>query len=290
MLAHLLIYGFVNSAIVMLIALGFSLTFGISGISNFAHGAFYILSAFITWTVLNYLGLPLPLAILVSVCVTGVIGAVMYWVVLLRVRGVVLSEVTATFGLGIAILEFFRWQGLVGARYHLPSLVSGRVSILGISIDYQRLVIVGVAFALSFLIWILTHQTKIGLAFRGIAQDEETALTVGVESDWTAMISMAFGSALVAVAAIVIVPLGLISVDAGYEVLVTALAVSVVGGLGSTLGTVLASLIIGYSIVITATFINPSWMFVVYLAAIIVVLAIKPSGLLSKARELEDRV
>jgi branched-chain amino acid transport system permease protein len=290
MLASVLIYGLVNSVVLILTALGFSLTFGLSRVANFAHGGLYLLAGYLCWILLRVLGLPYALAIIVAVAATGVAGALIYRFILLRVRGIELSEVIATFAVGVAILEFFRWAGFVTYEFNLPAFIKGQVQIVGVSIDYQRLFVVGVGIALAVLLWLFIHHTKTGLALRGIAQDEHTALTLGIESDWAAMLSVALGSALTAIAALVILPLGIISINIGYEVLLVAIAVSVLGGLESTVGLIIGGLVLGYSQVITATYISPHWTEVVYLLAIVVVLAVRPSGLLGKFKELEERV
>ena len=113
MIPSIIIYGLVNSVSLALIAMGFSLTFGISGVANFAYGGFYLLSGFLVWMLLNYLKFPFILAIVATIGVVGLLGFVTYWVILLRVRGIPLSEVIATFALGVGILELFRWLGFV---------------------------------------------------------------------------------------------------------------------------------------------------------------------------------
>ncbi len=130
MTTSILVYGLVNSVILALIAMGFSLTFGISGVANFAYGGFYLLSGYLTWMLLNYLGLPFALAMLITVAVAGLLGFLTYWVILLRVRGIALSEVIATFALGAGMLEFFRWMGFVTYEFTLPCFMKGRVEIL----------------------------------------------------------------------------------------------------------------------------------------------------------------
>ncbi len=221
MIASIIVYGLVNSATFALLAMGFSLTFGISGVANFAYGAFYLLSGYLTWGLLKHLGLPLLLAIPVTVVTVGI---------LLRVRGIVLSKVIATFALGVGMLEFFRWKGFVTYEFTLPVFLQGMIEVAGVPIDYQRLFIIGVAAALVFFLYLFTHHTRIGLAFRGIAQNERTAISLGIESDWTAALSLAMGSAMAAVAAIVILPLGIISINVGYDVLLIAVAVGIIGG------------------------------------------------------------
>ncbi len=290
MIATILIYGLVNSVILILTALGFSLTFGLSKVANFAHGGIYILSGFVSWILLKRVGLPYPVSILLTIIATGLLGALIYRLLLIRVRGIELSEVIATFAAGVVILEFFRWMGFVTYEFNLPPFIKGQVEILGVFVDYQRLIIVGIGLLLAILLWLFSHRTKTGLALRGMAQDEYTALTLGIESDWAAMLSVALGSSLTAVAAISILPLGLISINVGYDVLLVALAVAVVGGLESTLGLIISGVVLGFSMVITSNYIGPEWMMVVYLVAIVLVLAIRPSGILGQFKELEERV
>ncbi len=290
MLEVTLIYGFINSVILALIALGFSLTFGISGVSNFAYGAFYVLSAYLVWIFINKLTIPFPIAAVLAVLLTAALGAVLYRTVLLRVRGLVISEVIATFGFGLAILELFRYLGYTGFEYTLPVFTDGSVMIGNVYVDHQRLWIVGVGIVLAIGLYFFTHHTKIGLAFRGIAQDERTALALGINADRIAGLSVAFGSGLAAIAAILIVPRGTISVNEGYDVLINAMAVCIIGGLGSTAGVVVAAFLIGYAQMFSDSYLGPHWKMIVSLVAILVILVVRPSGLFGKQKELEERI
>ena len=103
-------------------------------------------------------------------------------------------------------------------------------------------------------------------------------------------LSVSFGAAYAAIAAIVILPLGTITVEHGYDVLINALAVCIVGGLGSTGGVVMASFLIGYAETFTATYLGSHWVMLVPLAAILGILAVKPSGIYGKQKELEERI
>ena len=290
MLEVTLIYGFVNSIILALVALGFSLTFGISGVSNFAYGAFYVLAGFTVWILMHKLSVPFLPAVILSVLFTAALGSLLYRFVLLRIRGLVISEVIATFGVGLAILELFRHLGFTGFEYTLPVFSEGSIMIGDTYLDYQRLWIVGVGIALAIGLYLFTHYTRTGLAFRGIAQDEKTALSLGINSDRIAGISVAFGSGLAAVAAVLILPRGTISVNEGYDVLINALAVCIIGGLGSTVGVVVASFLIGYAQMLTDVLSGPHWKMIVSLVAILVILVVKPSGLFGKQKELEERI
>jgi branched-chain amino acid transport system permease protein len=284
------VYAVINSVILMLMCIGFNLTFGISGVSNFAYGALYILAAFVSWIFLYLVGLPYFISAILSICFTAFIGAVMYRLVLMRVRGQPLSEVISTFAIGLAILELFRYLGFVGFEYSLPVFIDESFMIGGVYVDMQRILIVLCTIVLVFLLWLFIHYTSIGLAFRGVAQDERTALTFGMDSDWIATLSVSLGAGLAGLAAAVIVPLGTISVGQGYDVLLNALAVSIIGGLGSTGGVIVASLVIGFAQRFTDTYVGSSWTMIVSLAAILIVLVIKPSGLYGKQKELEERI
>lgn len=289
-LAGTLVFGLVNSVVLMLTALGFSLTFGLSGVANFAHGGLYLLSGFLAWMLIHHLKFPFPLAALVTIVAMGALGALIYRVVLRPVRGIVLSEVISTFAVGVAIIELFRWKGFTTYDFSLPVFVRGGVQFFGVDLDYQRVCIVAIGLGLTVLLWAFTRFTRVGLAVRGMSQDEYTALSVGIDSDWAAMLSLALGSALAAVAAMALLPLGIISINTGYDVLLVALAVTVLGGLESTPGMMVGSFVIGYATALTGAWLGPRWNEVVYLAAIVLVLGVKPSGLLGRSKELEERV
>ncbi len=284
------IYALINTSVLALMAIGFNLTFGVSGIANFAYGAIYILAAYALWGMINLLQLPYLLAVTLAVIGNMLLGALVYRFVLLRIRGQALSEVIATFGIGLAILELFSYFGWVGFEYTLPVFLDKSFIIAGTYIDFQRIAIVGFAAVLICGLWLFTHHTPVGLAFRGIAQDERTALTFGIDSDRIGALSVACGAGLAALAALFIIPLGSISPGEGYDVLIKALAVCIIGGLGSTGGVVLASFIVGFAERFTDTYIGSHWTMIVSLAAILIVLTIKPSGLLGKQKELEERI
>ena len=284
------IYALINTSVLALMAIGFNLTFGISGVANFAYGAIYILAAYAIWGMMNLLQLPYLIAVAIAVFGNMVLGALIYRFVLLRIRGQALSEVIATFGIGLAILELFSYFGWVGFEYTLPVFSDRSFIIAGTYIDFQRIAIAGFTAVLIFGLWIFTHHTSVGLAFRGIAQDERTALTFGIDSDRIGALSVSIGAGLAALAALFIIPLGSISPGEGYDVLIKALAVCIIGGLGSTGGVVLASFIVGFAERFTDTYIGSHWTMIVSLAAILIVLTVKPSGLLGKQKELEERI
>ena len=122
MLFGTLVYGFINSSILALLAMGFNLTFGISGVANFAYGAIYIFAGFLTWIFLNSLGINYLLSVVISVLCSMIVGILVYQIIIIRVRGLILSEVMATFGLGLVIMELFRYFDFVGFVTHCQCL------------------------------------------------------------------------------------------------------------------------------------------------------------------------
>jgi branched-chain amino acid transport system permease protein len=287
---EIIIYGIINSIVLSLLSLGFALVYSISRLPNFAHGALYLTAGYLVWLFLNKAGLPYFVSIVVGIAATSLIGAMMYRFIIIRIRGMEISEIIGTYAIGLAIIEGLRWGGLRGMTYTLPVFVAGSTSVAGVTVDYQRLIIVGAGIATFILLFLFTRFNRIGLALRGIAQDERAAMMLGIDSDMTAIISLAIGSGLAAFAAVLLLPLGNIVVEQGYNVLIFAVAVCIIGGLGSWSGTIVASFIIGFAQILTETFISSHFLMVVALLAIIVTLLIKPSGIFGKQKQLEERV
>jgi branched-chain amino acid transport system permease protein len=287
---EILVYGTINSITLALYAMGFALVYGINRLPNFAHGALYVLSGFIAWSLLNTLQLSYPLSVVLALLATGMIGALIYQVVLIRIRGMDIAEIIASYALGLAMLEGLRWGGFKGMTYALPAFVAGSTTIAGVPVDYQRLLVVAAGICMITVLWLFTHFTRIGLALRGIAQDERAAMMLGIDSDRMALIAMALGSMLAGLAAILLLPLGSIVVENGYNVLILAIAVCIVGGLGSWVGAVLAAFVIGFAQILAVVYLGAHYQMVIAFAAIIITLIFKPSGLFGRQKELQERV
>lgn len=286
----ILIYGIYNSFSLALMAIGFTLVYGISRLPNFAHGAIYVITGFAVWWFLNKLHLPYMVAIPLALVLMGLVGAAIYRFVLIRVRGMATSEIIATYALGLAILEFLRWRGFKGMTYTLPVFIEGSITIGDVPVDFQRMIVIGVGIVVVSFMWLFTHFNRTGLALRGMAQDEHAAMMLGIDSDWMAVIAMAMGSILAGLSAIVMLPLGNIVVEMGYNVLILSIAVCIVGGLGSWVGAILAAFMIGFLQIITVKYVQSHFHMVVALLVIIITLILRPSGLFGRQKELEERV
>lgn len=287
---EILLFGIINSVTLSLTALGFTLVYSISRLPNFAHGALYVTSGYIVWLCVNTLGLNYAAGIVVGIVATGIIGALMYHLIILRIRGMQISEIIATYAIGLAIIEGLRWGGLRGSTFTLPSFLAGSIDIGGIAVDNQRFFVLGSGVVVFAALGLFVKFTKTGLALKAIAQDERAAMMLGIDSDRKALFSFALGSGLSAFAAVLILPLGSIVVETGYNVLIYSIAVSIIGGLGSWGGAIVASFIIGFAQILTEVFLSTQYQMVISLLAIIVTLLLKPSGIFGKQKELDDRV
>ena len=253
-------------------------------------GPLYIVTGFIVWSLIHTLHLHYLLAMFLSLFITGLIGAAIYRFILIRVRGMATSEIIASYAIGLAILEGLRWGGFKGMTYTLPVFIEGSMEFFGVQVDYPtdhggRLGVVVIA-----LLWLFTHYNRIGLALRAMAQDERAALMLGIDSDRMAVMAMFLGSFLAGLAAVALLPLGNIVVEAGYNVLIMAIAVCIVGGLGSWVGAIAAAFLIGFLQILTVVYVESHFQIVVALLAIIVTLILRPSGLFGRQKELEERV
>lgn len=293
---EVIIYGIVNGMTFVLMAVGFSFVYGISRLPNFAHGALYVVTGFITWSFINNLGFSYWISVILSLLIVTLAGMAIYRFLMIRVRGMSISEIIVSFAIALAILEGLRLQGIggfkgfIGPGYVIPRFIDGVIETSWVTIDFQRLFIIGVGLLILIIMWLFTHYNRIGLALRAMAQHERAALMLGINSDRMANIALGIGSALAGLAAIVIMPLGNVNCESGYSVLTTAIAVCVIGGLGSWIGTILAALILGLATTIMSAIGGTMWNNVLIFGIIILILIIRPSGLFGKQKELEERV
>jgi branched-chain amino acid transport system permease protein len=293
---EIFVYGVINGMIFVLMAVGFSFVYGISRLPNFAHGALYVVTGFITWSFINSAGLPYGLSVFLSLLIVSLIGMAIYQFVMIRVRGMPISEIIVSFAIALAILEGLRLQGIggfkgfIGPGYVLPPFVTGVLETRWVTVDLQRLLIIAVGLILLGSVWLFTHYHRIGLALRAMAQHERAALMLGINSDRMANISLGIGSALAGISAIAVTPLGNVNCESGYSVLTNAIAVCVIGGLGSWVGTILAALILGMGTTVMSALGGTMWNNVLVFGLIILILIIRPSGLFGQQKELEERV
>ena len=288
MLQDILVTGLVNGGVYALLAIGFSLIFGVARIVNIAHTAFYMLAAYCFYTLLVKTGLGFILSGVISVSAVTAFSVVCYRLVIEPVREHEAAVLIATIALALVFQELMLYT-FGGHFLGIPSTLEGSVRFLGVSIPYQRLLILVVAAASLVLVWFLLYRTRLGLAIRATANDLEVANLMGMNVHRVAMATVAISVALAAVAGVVVAPVFVVDPFMWLAPLVTMLAIVVLGGLGSMKGSLIGALIIGYVEAITV-FAVPAGAYLkgaVALLIMVIVLLARPEGLFGVAFEEE---
>jgi branched-chain amino acid transport system permease protein len=284
----ILVTGLVNGGVYALLATGFSLIFGVARIVNIAHTAFYMLAAYCFYTLLTKTGLGFVLSGLISVGAVTLFSVVCYRLVIEPVREHEAAVLIATIALALVFQELMLYS-FGGHFLGIPSTLEGSMRFLGVSIPYQRLLILLVAGAMLVIVWFVLYRTRLGLAIRATANDLEVANLMGMNVHRVAMATVAISVSLAAVAGVVVAPVFVVDPFMWLSPLVTMLAIVVLGGLGSLKGSLIGALIIGYVEAITV-FAVPAGAYLkgaVALLIMVIVLLARPEGLFGVAFEEE---
>jgi len=290
MFQDILVTGLVNGSVYALLAIGFSLIFGVARIVNVAHTAFYMLGAYLFYTLLVKLGLNFAVAGVIAVAGVTALSLACYKLIIEPLREHEAAVLIATIALAIIFQELMLLA--FGGHYlGIPSTLDGAVRIAGVSIAYQRFVILVVAFVMLAATWYLLYATRLGLAIRATANDLEVANLMGMNVHRIALVTVAFSVALAAIAGVVVAPVFVVDPLMWLGPLVTMLAIVVLGGLGSVKGSLVGAFIIGFVEAITV-FAVPAGAFLkgaVALSIMVLVLLLRPEGLYGVVFEEEER-
>jgi len=281
-IAQILVNGLTAGAFYVLMALGFTLIFGILRLVNFAHGEFYMLGAFVVYHLYAQLGLNFFAALAASAVAVGVIGIVVEKVVFAPLRSRELSMLMSALGLQIAIQGIMAvLEGIEGLS--LASPVSGVYRSQWITFPYERLLVVGVAFVVLAGFYVFIKHSKIGQALRAVAQDGEAALMQGIPVNRIYSLAFAVGCALAAIAGGLIGPVFSLHVYMGQAALLKAFVVVILGGLGSVPGALVGGLVLGFAESIFATLFGGLTSDMLGFLMIMGILLWRPTGLLGRA-------
>jgi branched-chain amino acid transport system permease protein len=288
LLQDILVTGLVNGGVYALLAIGFSLIFGVARIVNIAHTAFYMLAAYCFYTLLVKANFGFAAAAIVSIVAVTLLSVLCYRLVIEPVREHEAAVLIATIALALIFQELMLFS--YGGNYlGIPSTLEGGVQLLGVGIPYQRLLILVVAAAMLAIVWFVLYRTRLGLAIRATANDLEVANLMGMNVRRIAMATVALSVSLAAVAGVVVAPVFVVDPFMWLAPLVTMLAIVVLGGLGSIKGSLIGALVIGYVEAITV-FAVPAGAYLkgaVALAIMVAVLLVRPEGLFGVAFEEE---
>jgi branched-chain amino acid transport system permease protein len=285
---NIIITGLITGSMLALLAIGFSLIFGVARIVNIAHTAFYMVAAYCIYSLSIRFGFNPVLSMLVAVLIVTLLGLLAYKFIIDPIREHEGAVLIAT----IALAMIFQEVTLLlfsGDYLSVKSLIEGYFTLGGNKIFYQQLLTFGVVLLILLLLWFLLMKTRLGLAIRSTAEDREVANLMGMNESRLAMITMGLSVCLAGFTGAVIVPLTVLSPFMWMEPLILMMAVVVLGGLGSIKGSFVAAYILGFTEALVV-FLVPTGAFLkgsVALSIMILVLLIRPEGLFGIAFEEE---
>ena len=316
---EILIFGGIQSMIYALLALGFTLIYGIAGILNLAHGSFYMLGAYMFFVfnsglqsfmresglISDFAGLEgiltSVLALILAVAFIAVVAGFLYRVTIHPVLGDEIAVMVVTVCLALVLQQII--LALTSARAFGPtsrppvgwpigSILTQSIIIWGVTVQYSRILSFVVSVVLFGVLLVFVARTKIGKAMRAVSQDREVAMLMGINTNRLYILTMALSAMFAAVASILITTstTGFASAAMWLPPLALSFSIVILGGLGSIKGSIIGGFIIGYAgeIVARAVPEGGAIVVVVPLAVMVLVLLLRPKGLFGKHIEMED--
>jgi len=279
LIEEILIFGTVQGALLALLAIGFSLVYGVGGILNLAHGAFYLITAYIIFWTIPLFGF--WIAVVIGLVSVVVIAAITYQGLLKPLKESQIGIVLVTFALAFFFEQFVKFVGDPKTHYIVP-FVPGTVTLLGVTFPAQFIALVVGSLILVTLVTLFISRSMIGKSIRAVSQDLEAAKLVGINTDMVLMTSVMISALLVGFAAVLYAPGNFIAPRIGWRYLLLAFSVTIFGGMGSIPGSIIGSFVIGYATTFTDFFISPTFSVIIPIVVILVMLLVRPQGLLGK--------
>jgi len=280
-LLQLIVNGLLLGGIYVLISIGLTLIFGVVRVINFAHGELLMISMYISYFSYAMLNLHPYVSVILSIPIMFLMGMAIDKILIKPLRDAPsYMQIFITVGLSITLLNLalFLFSGdykSINIPFSKKSLNAG-----GISISYARLIIFFTSIIVSAALFLFLKKTDIGKQIRAIAQDRMAAQLVGINLNKLFTLSFGIGSALVAIAGALILPIYYVFPSVGVYFVLTAFVVVVLGGLGNIFGAILGGFIIGIADALSGYYIDPSLKELVYFIIFLIVLLIRPSGLM----------
>ncbi|HBB17705.1 MAG TPA: branched-chain amino acid ABC transporter permease [Syntrophus sp. (in: bacteria)] len=277
---NILITGLITGSMLALLAISFSLIFGVARIVNIAHTAFYMVAAYCIFSLTVKFGLNPVAGMLVAVVVVTILGLLAYKFLIDPIREHEAAVLIATIALAMIFQEAVMLI-YTGDYRTVSALIEGYFIVAGVKVFYQQVLTFVVVLLVLALLWVLLMKTRLGLAIRSTAEDREVANLMGMNDSRLAMITMGISVALAGFTGAVIAPLTVLSPFMWMEPLIMMMAVVVLGGLGSIKGSFVAAYILGFTEALVV-FMIPKGAFLkgsVALTIMILVLLLRPEGL-----------
>lgn len=282
------ISGLTRAMILFLMASGLTIVFGVMGVINFAHGAFYMLGAYVAFSLVQVLASPLGFwaALLIAPTIVCIIGALVELILLRRIYDKEhLLQILLTYALIFIFNDLIKMIWGVDLRIvTLPESLTGFVTFFGHRFPVYYFFIIGVGVAVAFLLWLLLKKTRFGRLLRASAERRDMVGLLGYNVGGLFTLVFIMATWLGGLSGAVIAPTVRLSLGMGMEIIIECFIVVIVGGLGNIWGALLGALITGQIYAFGILFVpNYAMAFLFVLAAIIIIF--RPYGLLGRAAQ-----
>ncbi|MBB3265310.1 branched-chain amino acid transport system permease protein [Azospirillum sp. OGB3] len=280
-----LLLGLINGSFYALLSLGLAVIFGMLNVINFAHGALYMLGAFVAWLLLTMAGIGYWWALLLAPLVVGAFGVVLEKTLLSRLYKLDhLYGLLLTFGLALIVEGAFRhFYGVSGQPYPIPDLLRGGQNLGFMFLPNYRGWVVVASLVVCLATWYAIERTKLGAYLRAATENPVLVQAFGINVPLMITATYGFGVALAGLAGVLAAPIYQVSPLMGSNLIIVVFAVVVIGGMGSILGAVLTGYGLGLLEGLTKVF-YPEASNIVVFVIMAVVLLIKPAGLFGRER------
>jgi branched-chain amino acid transport system permease protein len=278
-----LLIGLINGSFYALLSLGLAIIFGMLRVINFAHGAFYMLGAFVAYLLLAYTGIGYWPALVVAPLIVGLFGAVVERLFLRHLYALdPLYGLLFTFGLALAVEGTFRYiYGASGQPYAVPSALAGAKNIGFMFLPVYRGWVVVVSLVICIGTWLLIEKTKLGSYLRAATENSVLVQAFGVNVPVLLTLTYGFGIALAALTGVLAAPIYQVSPLMGTNMIIIVFAVVVVGGMGSIMGAIVTGYLLGVAEGLTKVF-YPEASNMVIFVIMTIVLIFRPAGLFGR--------
>jgi branched-chain amino acid transport system permease protein len=276
--------GLKNGSIYALVALGFTLVYGATGVINFAQGEFYMLGGMLSVWAYASLGLSLPLAGIVGIGATALVGGVFeFTAVRPRKDGDPLALIIITVG-GSMMLSSMARHRFGPTERSLPQFSErANLTVAGAVLEMQTAWIVGLTAAAVAGLWYLYNRTSLGQAMRACAVDRDAARIVGIDTRLMVTVSFVLAAALGALAGFAVTPLTQTAFDVGPTVGIKGFAAAILGGLGNPVAAVVGGLVLGMLESMSIAFVSSTYKDAIALVVLLVVLFVRPQGIMGRS-------
>jgi branched-chain amino acid transport system permease protein len=274
-----IVVGILVGGVYALMAVGLTLIFGVLDIINIAQGVLVILGAYLSYSLSTKAHIDLFVGLLITIPVMFIIGVVIHWAFIRRLRGTERTAMTLLVTYAVALIIEGILYKLYGANdVSLTASYTGTsVHLLGFYLPWIYIYGFILALALVALIYALLYRTRFGRSVRATMQDETAARLVGIDVNRVAALTFGIGVAVTAAGGMVYGATNAFNPNSGYDLISRLLAIIILGGLGS-IGGALAASVFMITIESVVTIWSPDWAIVVFYVALVVVLLVKPTG------------